>query len=510
MKGKKLNIFDKIFIIYIIVLFFSLLISFQFSSLIPDEGTHLLLSSFYKDLASNIIQTWDFSFQNAYQYGINYLIHYPKLQIAYPPLFHFTTAFLYYPLLGASEMAGRLSNLIYATLAFVIFFIITRKYFDSKTALMATVFFSFWPFSLYFSSRVLIDFTAFFWILVSVVFFIFALENKRTRFFALAGFLTFLATMGKQMGAFLILFFLFCSVWKKQNLKNILVLLLCFSMPLIPYLFVLNKAGGFEINMLVAVDAAAVQGESLSMSDTAYWTYYITRPIIYMPFTAVFFLAFFFYVYKKEKYWKEFLLWFLIFFVCLSVIPNKATRFYQFFALPFYVIAAHYLAKIESKAAILAVFSIYIIWSLVIFLPTIEYQPIKEVSDYIFENIPSGANVVFLSEEGQYFSSSYMFFLAKRDVSKNIFVYRVCTFIGKTGEEVYNFLKKNSVFYVIGDYSVYNDYNILKESLIPIKNFGNIKLFRFKDFESAKTRNCNFICVLNKEVCLENDLVMIK
>jgi hypothetical protein len=98
-----LNKYDKIFILYLVFLFIFLFLTFEFNSLLADEGTHLLLSAFYKDLIFNILQTRNFSFNHAYEFGIRYLVHYPKLQIAYPPLYHLTTAIVF-SLFGLSEI----------------------------------------------------------------------------------------------------------------------------------------------------------------------------------------------------------------------------------------------------------------------------------------------------------------------------------------------------------------------------------------------------------------------
>lgn len=211
-KLKELSFFDKTIVIYLSFLFIFLFYTFYLNSLTTDEGTHLLLSVFYRDLILHLINTRDFSFNNAYQYAIKYLVTYPKLQIAYPPLYHFSNI-LAFSIFGISTFTGRLVNLTYAILSFLIFYSIIKKFFNSKMAFISTFLFSFTPISIFYASRAMMDFSVFFWMLLSIYTFILAMKKKENKFFILTGIFASLSTLSKQMGG-MIIFFFFIDTFK--------------------------------------------------------------------------------------------------------------------------------------------------------------------------------------------------------------------------------------------------------------------------------------------------------
>lgn len=491
-----------------IFLFISLYLVSQDSSLLSDEGTHLLLSVFYKDLITNIIQTGDLSFESMYQYGINYLVYYPKLQIAYPPLYHLTTA-LGFSIFGLSESIGRLVNILYAIGTFTLFYIIIRKYFNSKIAFVSSLLFSLSPFALFYSTRALQDFTVLFFLLLSVYIFSKALEKRQLRFFVLAGFTAFLAAMGKQMGGIIIFFYLFYLIWKKYPWKNIIVVFLAFLIPLIPYLLILNSVGGFDINKMVAIEAAAIQGEPTSIFNPYYWTQYLITPVYFAPFIPILLLFFFFYIYQKKPYWKEILLWFLLFYFLLSLIPNKEPRFSQFFMLPVYLTAGYYLVKLKIKQIkpkiMLSVFLLgYLIISLLIFIPTMQYYPSKEISEQVFEK--TKGNVALFSEADPFFSSVLMWHIRTLDKDKNIQIFRACIFNNKNQEEILEIIKKNNIYYIV--YQTWNPRDI--EQIKPYLNLEDrvinynltTETYVMKDFTFKKQEKiCNYICLTKEKLC---------
>jgi len=516
-KLKKLSFFDKAIVIYLFFLFIFLFYTSYLNSLTTDEGTHLLLSVFYRDLILHLVNTRDFSFENAYQYGINYLVHYPKLQIAYPPLYHFTTS-LFFSIFGLSEFIGKFINITYAILTFLFFYLIIKKFFDSKTAFISTFLFSFSSFSLYYSNRAMADFTVFFWLILSIYIFISGLVKKQTKLFALTGFTSFLATMGKQMGAFIILFFLIILLNKtlkegnkKRNLKNIFIMLLCFSLPLIPYLLILDKVGGFKINEMVAIGYATSTGNPTSVSDPSFWLYFFIKPIEnlqsneFFPFLPIFLLAFLFYLYKKHPYWKELLLFFLIFYFLLTIIPNKMPRFFQFFFLPCYLSSGFLIGKIKSKSLPLIFLIIYMSISLYIFLPTVKYLPSKDVSDFVFNNKIEGGNVAFISGD---VPSVFMWHLLTLDKNRAIRVYSGCMFDNKNSEEIMKLLKDNNIYFVINSVW-FNGSQIekVKDNLTLVNTIGKndfiTEIYTFNNFRyNPNKKICNYICLTKQKICI--------
>lgn len=518
-KMKNLNKYDKTFLLYLLFLFVFLLFTFNFNSLVADEGTHLLLSAFYKDLLSDILQTKNFSFAHAYNFGINYLVHYPKLQIAYPPLYHLTTAIVF-SLFGLSEFLGRLVNLLYAIGSFFIFYLLLRKFFSSKVALIATVIFSFSPISLLYSSRALQDFSMYFFVLLATYIFSFSLKyltkmsRKSVLLFLSLGLTTFLAAMGKQMGGIIAFFFFsifLFKLYKSKNRKAILfhtfLFLFTFLALLSPYLFVLSKVGGIEINKLVAIGYAAEQGEPTSFLDPYFWLWYLIQPTLNsLYFLPLFLISLILFAYRKEKNWKILLGWFILFYFSLTLIPNKEVRFSQLFLLPCYITTAFYLDKLKKNLYWITFLIIYAIFSLYTFIPKVYYYPAKEISYQIYNSLPAGGNVAVFSEGDPFFSSVLMWHLRVLDEKRKIQVFRACIFDNKTGEEILQTIKDNNIHTIV--YQTWQPRNIeklkpyLKFRFKVSKNGFTTKVYEFKDFQlKQRERICNFICLTRKEIC---------
>lgn len=515
---KKSSFFDKLIIVYLSFLSLFLIYIFYLNSLSPDEGTHLLLSVFYKDLISHLIETRDFSFNNAYDYGIKYLTTYPKLQIAYPPLYHLSNVIIF-SIFGISIFAGRLVNLIYTIMALLIFYLIVKKISNPKIAFISTFLFSFSPISIYSASSVTMDFSVFFWLLLSVYMFIRSIKEKKGKFFFLTGILVFLATLSKQMGGMIIFFFslvllngvLYKRKARSQNLKFMIILILSFSLPLLPYLFILNKVGGFEINKMVAIGYASTSGEPTSLLDPMFWLYYFytvmnlgnVNSFIFLP---LFLFSFIFYIYNKNPYWKKILLFFLVFYIGLSLIPNKEPRFSQYFLLPSFFTLGYYLSK--TKKSLVSLFLIlYVITTLYVFLPTINYYPVEFVANYIYENISENGNVATFSDIDPLHSSVVMWHLSQLDEDRKIRVYRTCVFDGKEKEEILELLKNNNIYFVIySTWSKNNQIEKIKDNLTLINKVNSngltTEIYAVDNFRYDPNKKiCNYICLTKQTIC---------
>lgn len=503
----KIDKYDKILAVYLAVLFIFLFATFQFKSVISDEGTHLLLSAFYKDLITNIIQTKDFSFSHIYNYGINYFVHYPKLQIAYPPLYHLTTALIF--TINQTEFSARTVNLVYAILSFFVFYLLAKKFFSAKTALLATFLSSFSFYSLYFASYALQDFAAIFFFLLSTYFFSVALTEKKTKYFVFAGFSAFLSAFSKQIGGLIIIFFLLISLWKKQRWQNILVMLLAFSLPLIPYLLVLQKAGALDINKIVAIETGIAQGEPASPLSPAFWLWYLIKPVADIPFMPLILLFLLLYIYNKKPYWKEMLIFFLVIYLSLSAITNKELRFSQLFLLPAYIATAFYLQKIKiKKINLVPIFlTAYAAVSLLFFIPTIQYYPVKDIAQQIYASLPEGANIAMLSEDEPLYSSALMWHLRQLDDNISLRVLRQCAFFGNR-TEMLSALQENNVYFIV--YSTWSEnkqINKIRDMLDLAfsieKNGLTTEVYKYKNYSfKPQQTTCNYACLTMQKVCV--------
>ncbi len=501
----KLN-FDKGFILYIIVLSVFLIYSFTYNYVFSDEGTHILLSKFYKDLLSSIPQT-GLSFDNLYKFGINYLVYYPKLQIAYPPLFHLTNS-LAFTFFGSSVFVARLVNLVYSILTFSVFYLLVKKYFNPKIAFVSTIFFSLSTYSLLYVSRAFQDFASYFFILLSILVFTQALEKKSYKHFVLLSITTVLAILAKQISVILVLFFLVYLLSRKdlkyKRIWFLLVYLILIIFFISPYILILNSVGGFEINKIVAVGYASQQGEPTNLLDPFFWLYFLIVPFSFAPFTPIFLLCLVFYIYKREKYWKEFLIFFLIFYVSLSIIPNKELRFSQLFLLPAYISTSLILSKFKNKFLI-SLTVLYLIVSLVIFIPTIQTYPQEKIIEKIYKNIPEDSGIALLSDDEPFFSSVLIANLALKNIKSPIL--RSCVFLDKEREDILKILDESNVYFIV--YSTWSKDKTIEKikdnislSFSVSENNLTTEVYVYKNFKNKiPERLCNYICLTGEKIC---------
>ena len=468
----------------------AMIYTFMNNYLFSDEGTHLLLSVFYRDFFANLFS--NHSISGAYHFAISYLVNYPKLQIAYPPLFHFVNAFLFW-LFWPSSFIARAANLSFAIGAFIAFYFIGKRLFDGKTALIATVLFSVSPFSLLYASRAFQDFTSFFFFLLAILVYLKGRERGNGRLHILVGLLVALSTLGKQVGGFLLPLFVFDIILSKSSVKEkakyAAKLLLPFLMVVIPYLFALNAVGGIEINRLVATVYAPAQGEPTNMLSPEFWLYYIYAPqggfLFYLPVL----LMFAFYILSKQKHSKEMLAFSIFLYFALSAITNKEIRFVQLFMIPAYLASGNILQK-KSKPFLVAALCVYIIASMAAFLPSIK--------PYTIGDFPTNGNIALLSDDEPLYSSVVMWQLASR--GKDVQVFRPCAL----GDDPVLFFEENGVKTVV--YSTWtSDKSIekIRDKLRLMSYFGEPKteVYEFLGNVKSHAKKCNYICLTGKKVC---------
>lgn len=501
-------IYTKAFIIYLAIFSAFLISTFSYNHVFSDEGTHLLLSVFYKDLISNL-PSLGFSYNRIYDFSINYLVHYPKLQIAYPPVYHISNALAFF-ILEPSIFAARLVNLLYAVLTFCVFFILVKKYSNEKTAFISTIFFSSSAYSLLYASRAFQDFSAYFFILLSLFIFSEAIEKQKTKYSVLLSITIALSILSKQISGILVLFFIAYVVLRKdiipkQKARHIAAFLIPAIVILIPYILLLKSVGGFEINQIVAVNYAGQQGEPTNILDPMFWLYLIIQPAFSAPFTILFFLSLVYYIRKKEKYWKEFLLFSLIFYFSLSIIPNKELRFSQLFLLPAYIAFSSYLTKFKNKAIVPGIILVYIIISLAVFYPSIQSYPQQKVSDYLIEKIPENASIALLSDDEPLFSSSIISSLAANGTNSAII--RPCAFGNKTKEGILKILDESNTYFLV--YSAWTQDKTIEKiketlNLETSISYNNLttEIYTYKNFQNKKPQKlCNYICLTGEKIC---------
>jgi 4-amino-4-deoxy-L-arabinose transferase-like glycosyltransferase len=473
------------------------------TSLISDEGTHLLLAAMYKDIVGHAMQSGDFSFSSAYNLGIDWLVHYPKLQIAYPPVYHLTTAAVF-AVTGLSEAAGRAIAILYAAGAVTIFYLLVSRRFGTRTALFAAFLFAFSTFTLFYAGRAMQDSAMLFWLLASVAVFEKAVRNGGARRAAMTGVVTALAALSKQLAGIVVLPYMGWLL-KERRWKEAAALVGGFALLMVPYLLVLNAVNGFEINKLVAIGYAAEQGEPTSLFDPAFWTWYLVKPLAWSPLMLLFIIGLGIYAWQKRPQWKYLLGGFLMFFLLVTLIPNKEPRLVQLALLPAYVATASLLSKVSGWRLLLPAGLVvaYLLTSYFFMALTVVSYPAADVAKLA---LAQGGNIAVLSDADPLFSSIVMWEVAKLDANRSVAVYRGCTFDGLTEEQAAVRLKEAGIGSAIyarwggpGQLEVVRD----KLDLVGSMEAGGkvADVYKVRQPAMPSLQLCNYICLTGQKVC---------
>ncbi len=500
---------DKMFFAFIAIFYIALFYISSLNSFLADEGTHAVVSLFYRDLLFNIGKI-GFSISNIYAFGMDYMVHYPKLQVTYPPLYHIVTGMLFYSVFGISALTAKISALVFSMLSSIALYFLVRKTFNDKIALLSTFLFFVNTTSIFYSYRALTDFSAWLFVFLSVYAFAKAIKSSNNKHFILAGILSFLATMGKRPAVILIVV-LFIYGLIKKNFKGSALMLSVFILLMLPYGFVMLKTGGLDVQLLVVQATGIGQGDPPLLTFEN-WIWYFVKFIIYTgPLSLALILSLSYYVYKREKYWRFALLWFVVFWIGLSIPQNKEARFFQFIFLPAYIAFSYYVLKFKNNVKIIApaviLIVVYIAGSVMFVLSDIKHNSTADVVNFIGKNLKG--NVAVISERGDIYSSEFIFLIASKDANKEKFVYRPCAFSGMKKDEILKYMKDNNIEYVIavnkgtGDKTFFGYENLekIKNNLVFARNFGDIDVYKFKGFDYSKKKICNKICLTGQIIC---------
>lgn len=513
----KLSRIDKIFIAYVSAFFVAMALVASQNQFLPDEGTHLLLSLFYKDLVTHTASSGDFSFAGVYGYAINYLVHYPKLQIAYPPLYHLTNA-LFFSILGPSLMLGRLVNLAYAVLAFTAFYFLVKKYFGERPAFISALLLSVSPFSLLQANMASLDYSFLFWCVTSLYLFSKAMETKRPLFFALCGLATGLAFLGRQFGAFLMVFYPAIILMEKGDnktkAKNLFLTAAMFALIAVPYLAILTASGGLDVNATVARLYAGVRGQPTSYLDPMFWLYYLVFTPTSSPLSLALLAGLAYYSWKKQKFSKELLAFFLVMYVCISLVPTKELRFSEVFMLPAYATVGILLSKMKSRFWPALFVAAFFVVSAAFLLPQADAifmkpYPVQEIADGMVPNMPAGSSIAMLSDDGPLFSSVLMWQVRLADKNMEHSVYRPCAFDNMSAEQIDTSFKEGGVYYAVysdpsSAKNAHHFIDLIRNELEPAFNVtqGGVTtyVYKYKNF-TPQAKKCNYVCLTAEKIC---------
>lgn len=509
----RLNNYDKAFAVFLAVFFLANFYIGSQNSFVSDEGTHATISLFYRDLFFSL-PNLDFSPAKIWQFGMEYMAHYPKLQVTYPPLWHLANGLVSYSIFGVNEFAAKMTTLFFSSLSATLMYILLRRLFSGKIALLSTALFFVNPMSMLFSYRALIDFSSWFFIFATLWVCFEAEKTGRLRYYLLTGLFAFFATMGQRPAIILLPAIFVYSFLIKKEVKKSLIMALPFLLLMIPYGLVLWKTGGLAVSFSV-VETVGIQQGKPPIFTVYNWVWYLAKFVEFSgPFALIALSSLLYYFYKKEPQWKFLLVWLAVFWIGLGIPQNKEPRFYQWLFLPAYFAFSFYAIKLIEKYRLKAVLPIAMLIALYAFYSysfvsaEVGYNHVPEAEKFMQQNLTG--NIAVLSEEGKTYSSEFIFLTAASDARKEKFVYRPCAFLNKSAEEVERIINDNNIQYVAflksGD-SSYIGGDVLdktKNNLIYEKTFGGIDIYSVKNFSFQKKEICNYVCLTGQKICVNN------
>ncbi len=480
-----------------------------------DEGTHSLISLFFRDLIRDWVNNPTLSFSKIYDYAISYLVHYPKLSLYYPPLLHVIVSF-FYSLFGPSFFVARIVVLLFSVGMLVMLYKTVKILLNGKTALLVTCLASVMPMVYYNSITVMTDIPYMFFFMLAMYFYIKAFDSNKKVHFIIASVATALGFLTKW-NAILILpiIFAYAFLEKRDQMKNVVLSIILVFLIISPYMFVIWKTGLISIPFISSLQVSATAKHDPQFDTVEGWMYY-PKVLANQYFTIPIFLAsiaaLIYYSLRKERYWKLLVIWSLVFYLFFTVLSNKEPRYVipmipaLLLPLSFFIVSQRY----RISVPIIIFISILLLFSTSQLISSAFYYN-PDISGVVKQTLDSDGNVLVAAESGWFYSSQFIFKLASMDESASKFVYRPCSLSAMSLSELSSI---HGIRYVILPEPVDRDLDkvaIVKSSSIlnTEKVFStsttNITLYTSNDYVPQK-EYCNFVCVLNTTVCSKYEL----
>ena len=492
---------------FFIIIYVGLIIYvFPTRSIESDEGTHLLLGLFYHDLFNFALNN---GFSNVYEFAIDYLVHYPKLSVYYPPLYHILIALFYN--FTVSENIGRVISLVFSVGSIVLVYKLGSFLYNQRVGLISAIFLGSLPIIVYISKSIYIDMFLFFFFLLSFYLGLIAFKRKKWVYYILLGVTLAFAFFTKWPAILsmpILFFYLLIQRRIKVSQKIYIVKKLVFSffiflLIILPYLYLSYKFGLLKMGLSATVIREAIIFPQWTTIEG--WLYYPKLLPIQMsyPIAVISLFSLGWFVWKREKYYDLLIVWGLIVYLFFSFLMGKNVRYTTLYLPVLLLPLAFYIEKIIRKNKY---FVIIVIFSVIFLLITSYYsltklvQPINETAKFIHEN--ANGNIAFISEMNSFHTSSFMFYFEKIDRNRSKIIYRPCVFFNKSEGEINNFVVENNI-----EYFVFIEGNDKIETLNEIrdidlkKQFGPAKVYVLKNFQIKPYQKCNYICLTEEKIC---------
>ncbi|MEM3122318.1 MAG: glycosyltransferase family 39 protein [Candidatus Pacearchaeota archaeon] len=398
-----------------------------------------------------------------------------------PLYFYFTD--ISYHLFGVTTFAGRFMGLLFGGFTIIVVFLLTKRFFEERQAIIAALLLGFSSIFLY--ELIEMDPIASFFSITAFYFLVIAVHDNNKSFFYLSAFSYGISILFKTTTAMTI-FGLFAyyvfSVHNKKDVRTITKLLLTFSViaffimtPIFIYNYLLYSDKGITdllFDKFLGINHPTYQGLASAKFSLSYFPkglFQITRNILLFDsilfVTAI--MGFYFFIKKKNIFGISTLIFMIFPYLLLS--GSSISQHHFVIILPVLAISASYfLNKIKSNKLIVSIFMVFLLLNsytaISHALPKGQTNQLKEFST----SIPEDAIIIVDSRiykgvfSWSFFGKNYLDtnsfseFLSKQtnlSVTKNIyFVECVPDNCGYASSQLNEFNEKFVEFFSQGEY----------------------------------------------------------
>ena len=510
-RNKTINRFDKpdLYFLIFILMFFIVSLFLLNTPPTADEGTHSLISLFFRDLFRDLAKHPTFSFSDIYNYAISYLVHYPKLSLYYPPLLHITTSF-FFGFLEVSFFTARLVVLIFSIGTLLVMYKAIGKFFNKKIALLVTVLFSIMPMIYYNSITMMTDIPYMFFFMTAMFFYLTALDSRRIPHFILAAIFTSLAFFTKWNSILILpIIFVYILLEKRVLMKYFIISALLVLLIISPYILIVWKAGLITLPYISSLQTSATAKQDPQFTTVQGWIYYsnvLSKQYFTIPLLIAALGALILYSIKREKYWKLFVIWFLTYYIVFTVLSNKEPRYMiplvPTLLIPLSVFILSQKTKISVPLMVVGIALVSFTTAQLIY-STYYYNP--DFVEIAKETLNDEGNILVAAEPSWFYSSQFIFTLASLDENLSKFVYRSCSLSSTSLDDLSSTYGVNYI--IVPEPTDRDSDNVLlvksSPNLVLEKEFqtDTTKISLFVSNTSSQKQYCNFICVLNTTIC---------
>jgi 4-amino-4-deoxy-L-arabinose transferase-like glycosyltransferase len=468
---------------------------------ISDEGTHALISLFYRDVLANFISNPSLS--GVYDFAINYLVHLPKLSLYYLPLFHIVGSFFFY--VTQSIFVLRLENLVISAASIFFVYRLTLALTKNKnTATVATLLLAFSPIFNITSIGALTDNLLILAGLILIYVWYGFLENQRYTWLQVAA-LSAVLLFSRMQVVLLFIALVIYAVYRKKlrvALRPILIAAALFTI----FLLLLLKLGILEVFLSSSVSAVdysmpdVLSFDALSFYPIVFLLEYITPPLTILA-------AFKIFVWTKNRAkqpWQALLLILVLVNMVFFFTRNKNPRYPYLILIPLVIAAAEFISPYLTS--IRKYF--FVAFLLVIAVLAVGAKYTNPLVSYDFLNLmDERGSVLIASEKDEIFSSVVMFEYAKDHGPDRVF-YRPCSIF----EEDRDTILSRSKYLLVVDPPGEPNLAEQRASVLWIKANGNLTLLYqnqtkygevslFKNQFALINESCNYVCAKKEWVC---------